>query len=33
MQNSSTMNIKQNVMSHTSITHDKFRTIKIQNGC
>ena len=26
------MNIKQNVMSHTRITHDKFRSYKIQNG-
>ena len=26
------MNIKQNVMSHTRITHDKFRTNEIQNG-
>ena len=25
------MNIKQNVMSHTRITHDKFRISKIQN--
>ena len=31
-QNSRTMNIKQNVMSHTRITHDKFRIKKIQNG-
>ena len=35
MQNDWTMNIKQNVglMSHTRITHDKFHTKKIQNGC
>ena len=33
MQNSWTINIKQNDMSHTSINHDKFRTNKIQNGC
>ena len=26
------MNIKQNVMFHTRITHDKFRSYKIQNG-
>ena len=26
------MDIKQNVMSHTMMTHDKFHTIKIQNG-
>ena len=26
------MNIKQNVMIHTKITHDKFHTKKIQNG-
>ena len=32
MQNDWTMNIKQNVMSHTRITHDKFHTKKIQNG-
>ena len=32
MENSWTMNIKQNVMSHTRITHDYFRTNKIQNG-
>ena len=32
MQNSWTMSIKQNVMSHTRITHYKFRTNKIQNG-
>ena len=32
MQNDWTMNIKQNVMSHTRITHDKFQTT-IQNGC
>ena len=31
MQNSWTMNIKQNVMSRTRITHDKFRTNKVQN--
>ena len=28
MQNDWTMNIKQNVMSHTRITHDKFHTKK-----
>ena len=28
MQNNWTMNIKQNVMSHTRITHDKFHTKK-----
>ena len=28
MQNAWTMKIKQNVMSHTSITHDKFHTKK-----
>ena len=28
MQNNWTMNIKQNVMSHTRITHDKFYTKK-----
>ena len=28
MQNDWTMNIKQNVMSHTRITHDKFHTEK-----
>ena len=28
MQNDWTMNIKQNVMSHTKITHDKFHTKK-----
>ena len=28
MQNYRTMNIKQNVMSHTRITHDKFHTKK-----
>ena len=28
MQNDWTMNIKQNVMSHTRITHDKFQTQK-----
>ena len=28
MQNDWTMNIKQNVMSHTRITHDKFRSKK-----
>ena len=33
MRNDWTMNIKQNVMSHTRITHDKFHTKKIQNGC
>ena len=33
MQNNWTMNIKQNVMSHTRITHDKFHTKKKQNGC
>ena len=32
MQNSWTMNIKQNGRSHTMITNDKFRTNKIQNG-
>ena len=32
MQNGWTINIKQNLMSHTRITHDKFRTNKIQNG-
>ena len=32
MQNSWTMNIKQNVMSRTRITHYKFFTNKIQNG-
>ena len=31
-QNSWTKDIKQNVMSHTRITHDKFRSYKIQNG-
>ena len=31
MQNSLTMNIIQNVVSHTKITHDKFRIYKIQN--
>ena len=30
MQNDWTMNIKQNVMSHTRITHDKFLTKKIK---
>ena len=33
MQNSWTMNMKQNVMSHTRITYDKFRSYIIQNGC
>ena len=32
MQNDWTMNIKQYVMSHTRITHDKFHTKKIKNG-
>ena len=32
MQNSWAMIIKQNVMSDTRITHDKFRSYKIQNG-
>ena len=32
MQNDWTMNIKQNVMSHTRITNDKFHTKKLQNG-
>ena len=32
MQNNWTMNIKENVMSHTSLTRDKFRSYKIQNG-
>ena len=34
MQNSWTMNVKQNVglMSRTRITHDKFRSYKVQNG-
>ena len=30
MQNDWTMNIKQNVMSHTKITHDKFYTKKFK---
>ena len=32
MQISWTMNIKQNGRFHTTTTHDKFRTNKIQNG-
>ena len=32
MQSSWTMSIQQNGRSHTIITHDKFRTNKIQNG-
>ena len=33
MQNDWTMNKKQNIMSHTRITHDKFHNKKIPNGC
>ena len=33
MQNDRTMNIKQNVMSHTRITHDTLKNSKWQNGC
>ena len=33
MQNDWTMNMKQNVMSHTRVTHDKFHNKKIQNDC
>ena len=32
IQNSWTMDIKQDVMSHTRITHDEFRRYKIQNN-